>query len=169
MRKISFMILISVLLINHTMAQESRVESKAYDTMLKGLLSHSVNEVSVKDVSQLENAVFLDSREKKEYKVSHIKDAHWVGYDDFDMKRVKGVSKDSQIIVYCSVGARSEKITKKLEEAGYSNVSNLYGGIFEWVNQDQPVYNAEGKTNKVHPYSMLWGVWLNKGEKDRGE
>jgi len=33
--------------------------------------------------------------------------------------------------VYCSLGIRSEVIAKKLKKAGYTNVFNLYGGIFE--------------------------------------
>ncbi len=150
-----------------SVAQESKVESKAYSRMLNTLLKHSVNEVSVTEAAQAKDVIFIDSREKQEYEVSHIQDAKWVGYDDFNMNRLKEVPKDRKIIVYCSVGARSENISLKLEEAGYKDVSNLYGGIFEWVNQGYPVYNTEGQTNKVHPYNMLWGVWLNKGEKSK--
>ena len=55
---------------------------------------------------------------------------------------------------------------EKLKAAGYRNVRNLYGSIFEWVNQDNPVVDNQGKpTQKVHAYSRTWGVWLNKGEK----
>lgn len=67
--------------------------------------------------------------------------------------------------MYCSIGYRSEKIAKKLLENGYDNVSNLYGGIFEWANQGNKVYNDYGETTKVHAFSRLWSVWLNKGEK----
>lgn len=82
------------------------------------------------------------------------------------MGRVKDVAKGSEIIVYCSIGKRSEKITQKLTKAGYSNVSNLYGGIFEWVNQGNNVVDLNNKnTNKVHAYSRFWGHWLDKGEK----
>jgi len=56
-------------------------------------------------------------------------------------------------------------VSEKLLSAGYQHVSNLYGGIFEWVNQGNPLYNENGPTSKVHAYSRTWGVWLNKGEK----
>ncbi|HBF19921.1 MAG: rhodanese [Owenweeksia sp.] len=169
MKKLSFATFVFLTINACTMAQEPRVESKAYDAMLKTLLSHSVKEVSVKEAAAISNAVFIDTREKQEYNVSHLKNAVWVGYDDFEMSRVAGISKQSKIVVYCSVGARSEKVSLKLKEAGYEDVSNLYGGIFEWVNQEQPVYNDSGKTNKIHPYNRLWGVWLTEGEKDKGE
>jgi hypothetical protein len=67
------------------------------------------------------------------------------------------------------VGARSEKITEELLKKGYSDVSNLYGGIFEWVNEGKPVYTNNRKTTKVHAYSMAWGIWLKQGEKVYGE
>ena len=45
-------------------------------------------------------------------------------------------------------------------------MSNLYGSIFEWVNQRKPVHDSEGKEKlKIHAYPQVWGVWLKKGEK----
>jgi len=53
-----------------------------------------------------------------------------------------------------------------LEQAGFANVSNLYGGIFEWVNQGNPIVNEKGKvTETIHAYNEAWGVWLTKGVK----
>lgn len=110
--------------------------------------------------------VILDTREKKEYEISHIKNARNVGYNDFAIESIKDIPKNTRIIVYCSVGYRSEKIGEKLLKEGYTNVSNLSGGIFEWVNEDYPVYdNDNKKTNKIHAYSIIWGIWLKKGEK----
>lgn len=73
------------------------------------------------------------------------------------------------VIVYCSVGYRSERIGEKLQDAGFINVQNLYGGIFKWVNEGMPVYNSIGPTKQVHGYSRSWGVWLQKGEKVYGK
>lgn len=146
-------------------AKGQKVNSGAYNVMLKTMLSHDVDEVSVEDLDTMKDVVYIDSREQEEYNVSHIKNAVWVGYEDFDIKRMKGVDKSSNIVVYCSVGKRSEEVTEKLLAAGYKDVANLYGGIFEWVNSGKPVYNKNGKTNKVHAYSKMWGVWLKEGEK----
>lgn len=142
------------------------VQNKSYDIMLTSLLSHDVKEISAQEAKADLSAVFIDAREKKEYDVSHIKNAIWCGYDDFDYNRVKGVAKNQLIIVYCSVGYRSEKITKKLLIAGYTNVSNMYGGVFEWKNIGYSLVDNLGKeTDKVHAYSKTWSIWLNQGEK----
>ena len=146
----------------------SQVESTSYSLMLKALIKESIPIVAVADLDQKQilSTTFIDSREKVEFDVSHIKGATWVGYDDFDMARMDDISKNEPIIIYCSVGYRSEKIGEKLLQAGYTNVSNLYGGIFEWVNQGKPVVDLSGEpTTKIHGYSKTWGIWLSKGEK----
>ncbi len=154
------------LLLISNLAFGQYVQSKSYDAMLKTLLAHNVKEISAKEARIDSSAIFLDTREKREFEVSHIKNARWVGYEDFNMKRLKGILKNQKIVIYCSVGYRSEKITEKLQKAGYTNVSNLVGGVFEWKNSGYPVVNNTGKeTEQVHAYDKVWGIWLNKGEK----
>jgi rhodanese-related sulfurtransferase len=144
----------------------AQVQSSAYNLTLKTLLSHSVPEVSVRHVKDMSNVLLLDAREWNEFQVSHIKNARYVGYDQFDIGTLQSISKRQKIVVYCSVGYRSEKISEKLKEAGYTDVSNLYGGIFEWVNQGNAVVDEKGiVTENVHAYSKTWGVWLDKGVK----
>jgi rhodanese-related sulfurtransferase len=144
----------------------AQVQSGAYSVILKTLLSHSVPEVSVTELKETKNIVFFDAREKDEYQVSHISNAKYVGYNDFDLKKLDQYGKNEKIIVYCSVGYRSEKIAEKLINAGFSDVSNLYGGIFEWVNEGRPIVdNANQSTENIHPYSKTWGIWLTKGNK----
>ncbi len=138
-------------------------QSKNFEDMVDELVEGSVP--LAKPDSCPENALFLDAREKAEFDVSHIPGALYIGYDDFDIHALDSISKKRELVVYCSVGYRSEKIGEKLLEAGYENVTNLYGGIFLWVNEDREVVNDEGPTKRVHAYNYLWGNWLEKGEK----
>lgn len=159
--------IISLVFSTAGLAQQVSVESGAYQLMLQGLLKRDVPEVDAAQAYQLlGQAVFIDTRSRAEYEVSHISDALWVGYDNFDTSRLQDIPKDKKIVAYCSVGARSEKITRQLRALGYSDVSNLYGGIFEWVNQKMPVYKKKNETtDKVHAYNKAWGIWLNQGQK----
>ena len=142
------------------------VSNKAYDVTLSTLLSHSVHEVGVNEVANSKDIILLDAREKNEYDVSHIAGAIWVGYDDFNLNRMNEIPKDKNVIVYCSVGYRSEKIAEKIIADGYTNVSNLYGGIFEWVNTNHTVVNDKNiSTDSIHAYDKTWGVWLQRGVK----
>ncbi|MEM0543769.1 rhodanese-like domain-containing protein [Flavobacterium sp. j3] len=136
--------------------------------VLEKLNSKSVPYITVKELLAKENAVLLDARETKEYNVSHIKNAINVGFEKFDVKRTKliPVDKEATIIVYCSIGVRSEKIGERLLKLGYKNVFNLYGGIFEWKHQGGKVVNNQNvETDEIHTFNKEWSVYLAKGKK----
>jgi len=138
------------------------VEDPEYNKMLSSLLNHSVPEMLVEQTKS--NYVFLDTRAKNENSVSSIPNSKWVGYGDFSISKMEGINKSDTIVVYCSVGYRSEKISEKLIKQGFENVYNLYGGIFEWVNQGNEVVDDKGETKKIHGYNKKWSQWLKKGE-----
>ncbi|MEY8850149.1 rhodanese-like domain-containing protein [Psychroserpens sp. XS_ASV72] len=142
------------------------------DSLSELLQRHNQKHVPYISVQELAmpktNPILLDARESSEYEVSHIKGAIFVGYNDFNIELVKSQfpDKTQAIVVYCSLGIRSETIAKKLSDEGYTNVTNLYGGIFEWKNKGFSVYNSEDKeTDSIHAFSKYWSKWLNRGIK----
>ncbi|MEM7163082.1 MAG: rhodanese-like domain-containing protein [Bacteroidota bacterium] len=137
------------------------IADEEYDKMLKKLLSHSVEEILPKAIT--EDYLVLDAREKSEFDISHLPKSQWVGYDDFDISRINQINKDQKIVVYCSVGYRSERIAEKLKKEGFNHVSNLYGGIFHWYNQGFPLENDQGQTHNIHGYNRTWSKWIKKG------
>ncbi|MFZ2900480.1 MAG: rhodanese-like domain-containing protein [Saprospiraceae bacterium] len=142
------------------------VKDPAFQKKLTSLLDFSMPVMGVKDLKkaldQKEPYLILDAREWEEYTVSHLPGARFAGYKDFDSRQWSDVSKDQLIVVYCSVGYRSEKISKKLEKLGYTRVYNLYGSIFEWVNQGFQVVDEKGKpVQAVHTYNEDWSKWVN--------
>ncbi len=135
---------------------------------LKQFNDESVPYTYVEELTNLDAFVLLDTRAKEEFEVSHLKNAIWVGYERFEADTVltKVAKKDAPIVVYCSIGARSEEIGEKLQALGYTNVKNLYGGIFEWKNKGHSVFDPEGEeTKKVHAFDREWGKLLKKGKK----
>ena len=84
----------------------------------------------------------------------------------FTTKSLADIPKDAILVVYCSIGYRSEKIGERLKKEGFSKVYNLYGGIFEWCNRGYEIVDKEEKkTSKVHAYDRDWGRWVEKGDK----
>lgn len=142
---------------------------QSLDSLLKKYNSQEVPYISVEELRMYQlndKVVILDAREYEEYKVSHLQNAIFVGYNDFDISRLETISKNSTIVVYCSIGIRSENIAAKIKKSGFKNIQNLYGGIFEWKNTGFPIYDSEGiKTEKVHAYSKSWSKWLINAEK----
>jgi len=142
--------------------QRKAQEQIDFNEKINRMLSFSVPFISVGELEKNKKEyIILDSREQEEYAVGHIKGAKCVGYDDFDIEELTGVDKDAKIAVYCSIGYRSEKITEKLRKAGYANAVNVYGSIFQWVNDGKPIYNAEGdRVNEIHTYNRKWSKWV---------
>ncbi len=141
---------------------------KKLDRTLNLLNKESIPYIQISEAVEKDSVVFLDTREIGEFEVSHLKNAVWVGYDTFDPQIVKDSIPDANtpIVVYCSIGVRSENIGEKLQKLGYTNIQNLYGGIFKWKNMGNPVFDSIGnETEKVHAYNKLWGKLLTNGEK----
>ncbi|WP_304036079.1 rhodanese-like domain-containing protein [Mesonia mobilis] len=149
----------------------SCISQNSVEEVLDRYNSHSVPYISVeqlKAIQQKDSEILFDAREPEEFQVSHLKNASYVGYKDFSAEEIQKQfpDKDQPIVVYCSLGVRSEKIGEKLQQLGYKNIQNLYGGIFEWKNNKYPVFTSENKeTNKVHAYSRRWSKWLKNAEK----
>ena len=147
-----------------TIAQNTNgfVESEAFEKEINRLLSGTVSFYNVDQLKMmLDDVQVLDAREKEEYDISHIPTAKYIGYKDFEIEELEGVDKDKPLVVYCSIGYRSEKIGEKLEKAGYTNVYNLYGSIFEWANKGYPMEDASGKKTKtLHAYNKKWSKWV---------
>ncbi|QMU63421.1 MAG: rhodanese-like domain-containing protein [Flavobacteriaceae bacterium] len=157
------LIFIFVLLSKSTYSQnELRSLLKKYNT-------ENIPYISVDSLKKItEDIILLDAREKKEFDVSHLKDALFVGYEKFDIRKTMNMipDKKSKIVVYCSLGVRSEDVAEKLKKTGYIHVFNLYGGIFEWKNNDNKVFTSKNiETEKVHTCTAEWSKWLLKGEK----
>ena len=165
-----FIFLFSCLMACQVQSQEAagKCTNQDFEKKINNLLSFSVPTVVPSELAAMDAPMILDAREKEEYQVSHIPGAKCIGYDDFDMSSLEGVDKDELIVVYCSIGYRSEKIGEKLQKNGFTNVHNLYGSIFEWVNQSHEVVDdSEKPTNKVHTYNKNWSKWLDESKGKR--
>jgi rhodanese-related sulfurtransferase len=142
----------------------------AYDKKLHTLYSNTVPTIRPAELAGLLNGkeplVLLDTRSPVEFQVSHLPGAQFLDYQTFRPSAVKNIDPKVRIVVYCAVGYRSERIGEKLLAMGFKNVTNLYGGIFEWVNKGHEVVNKAGvATDSVHTYNQDWSRWLSRGIK----
>ncbi|CAM1359174.1 Rhodanese-related sulfurtransferase [Tenacibaculum sediminilitoris] len=142
---------------------------KNLQQLLKKYNTESIPYISISELQKEKEVILLDAREPKEFEVSHLKNAICVGYDFFNLENtLKKLPKDknTKIVVYCSLGIRSEDIAEKLQKEGFTNIFNLYGGIFEWKNQGNTIVNLQNNpTEKIHAFNKEWSKWLHKGEK----
>jgi rhodanese-related sulfurtransferase len=173
MTKLRFLPLLFILLLASCGRAQSVPQSletgyAPLDKKLAALISADSVAIGARDAQALNDAVFLDARETEEYEVSHLPGALLLGYDNMDMGVVDNVDKSRPIVVYCTVGYRSERAAKKLRAAGFSKVYNLYGSLYAWKLAGLPLEDANGEpTNRLHTYNKKWGSFVPKsiGEK----
>jgi rhodanese-related sulfurtransferase len=104
--------------------------------------------------------VLLDVRSPAEWKVSHLPGARRVDPKADAQTAAGSIAKDGPIVTYCAVGYRSGAMAQRLRAAGYTEVQNLEGSIFQWANEHRPLVRDGEHVTRVHPYSAIWGRLL---------
>jgi rhodanese-related sulfurtransferase len=145
------------------------VQNPMFDKTIRKYLSFTIPVVSVDELRESPNHyILLDARKYEEYQVSHLPGAIWVGHHEFSEDRIDDLDKDQPVLLYCSIGYRSEKIGERLEAAGFSQVYNLYGSIFEWTNRGYPLEGEDGQpVKKVHGYDAKWSKWVDAEDVEK--
>lgn len=87
-----------------------------------------------------QGALLLDVREVAEFAEGHAPNARLIPLGELG-NRLSEIAayKDKPIAVICRSGRRSAKAVKLLQEAGYTQVSNISGGIHAWQQAGLPI------------------------------
>lgn len=84
----------------------------------------------------------IDVRTKEEYNAGHIQEAlNFDYYNDNFEKTIETELKDKNkpYIIYCRSGRRSLYAADTLEKLGFTNVTNMKGGILAWHSAGKPI------------------------------
>jgi sulfur dioxygenase len=106
----------------------------------------SVTQLAARDVAARlggeQPSVVLDVREPEEFvgDLGHIQGALLIPLDSLERRLPKLAGYvDREVVVVCRAGARSASAGAILSRAGWRHVSNLEGGMIEWVAAGLPV------------------------------
>tara|TARA_B110000879_G_scaffold166283_1_gene214920 strand:- start:251 stop:703 length:453 start_codon:yes stop_codon:yes gene_type:complete len=132
----------------------------SYEKMTETLLSNSIEQIRVSS-DELDDYTIIDTRSEAEFEVSHLPGAIRVNPDSEEFSQELLNSK-KPLLVYCSVGLRSEKIGERiLKQSTIKEVYNLKGGFFQWFNDKKPIVDFNGKsTTEIHTYNKAWSIWV---------
>ena len=91
-------------------------------------------------------AQILDARSEEEYTQNHLKGAVSFNVaDDADFqKRIQKLNKANPVFVYSIGNGRSGKLAKQLQENGFTDVTELPGGLSKWIGSGRPVESTVG-------------------------
>lgn len=85
----------------------------------------------------------IDVREPREYRTASIAGSELRPLGQIQVWATELPDKDEQIILHCHHGMRSERAASYLAHLGFTNVSNMAGGIDDWsiqVDRSVPRY-----------------------------
>jgi adenylyltransferase/sulfurtransferase len=105
--------------------------------VVDGIPQISVEELK-RRLDACEKLFVLDVREPHEYPIANL-GAPLIPVGELE-KRVGELAaqKDSEIVIHCRSGARSQKAALILKNAGFKHVENLAGGILAWADKIDP-------------------------------
>ncbi len=91
--------------------------------------------ISVQDLHQLRQSgdshFLLDVREPDEYNTARIEGSHLIPLAQVAARSVE-IPRDVPVYVHCKLGGRSAKAVATLQGLGFTNVTNVAGGITAW-------------------------------------
>lgn len=88
-----------------------------------------------------QGAFFLDVRSQAEWDQFHIAGSTLIPLDQLQ-DRLNELPKNKDIVVVCLSGHRSQSGTAILQQAGFTHVSCLSGGLQAWMDANYPVEKA---------------------------
>lgn len=95
----------------------------------RGVTQITVNEL--RDKLKDETAQFIDVRPVRQYNQFHIFGFKNIPLHDI-RKQAKTLSKDKEVVVICQTGARGNEACKRLKRRGFTNLTNVRGGMSTW-------------------------------------
>jgi adenylyltransferase/sulfurtransferase len=107
-----------------------------------GSVVDGIPQITVQDLKRKQDAhedyFLLDVREPHEVPIASL-GAPLIPVGSLEQRLNEiPVGKDSEIVIHCRSGARSQKAALILKQHGFTNVENLAGGILDWADKIDP-------------------------------
>jgi rhodanese-related sulfurtransferase len=105
-----------------------------------GAMDLGVSEFSIKVAEA--GVITLDVRTPIEFAEGHIDGARLIDFQSGNFENeIAALDKNATYAVYCRSGNRSGQAVKVMQDAGFSNVFNMNGGVIDWANAGLPLVN----------------------------
>jgi rhodanese-related sulfurtransferase len=105
-----------------------------------GAIDLGVSEFSTKVAEA--GVITLDVRTPIEFGEGHIEGARLIDFQSGNFENeIAALDKNATYAVYCRSGNRSGQAVKVMQDAGFTSVFNMNGGVIDWANAGLPLVN----------------------------
>lgn len=95
-------------------------------------------EAALKELRNHDELQVLDVREPWEYEKCHIEGVTLIPLGELP-DRLKELDPSKAVLCICAAGGRSERAAKLLDASGFSDVTNMSGGMKGWQECGLPL------------------------------
>ena len=118
-----------------------------------------IEAIEAQSILEQKQPIILDARTLEEFQTSHLEGAIYYTEDILEK-----LPKDQPLLIYCTLGVRSNKAAKIASNKGFKEVYDMKDGILGWANGSLPLMNQDGlSTDTVHTYNKSVSSMLKKG------
>lgn len=104
-----------------------------------------------------QSILLIDVREPVEYATDHIPGAISQPLSRFDPQQII-LRPDQRLVLYCQSGHRSARAAAQLQAAGFTDITELQGGLSAWQANAYPVVTSQNP-----PISLFRQVQITAG------
>ena len=128
------------------------------DTHLKKLIeeaSLAVEQINVNELVIDKTLILVDVREPEEFASGYIggENILTIPRGKLEFMAIEKIARiygqDANIVTYCLKGPRGSLAGLQLQKMGFTNVSNLEGGLLAWVENGKSIHNYLGELTLV--------------------
>ena len=84
--------------------------------------------------------ITLDVRTPDEFAEGHVEGARLIDFQSGNFENeIAALDKNATYAVYCRSGNRSGQAVKVMQDAGFTNLFSMDGGVIDWANAGLPL------------------------------
>ena len=126
-------IMMMALSCNQATSQQASPEASVSEVQEQKVVINRISSDELETAMSAQEIQLVDVRTDREWESGHIKGAKHFEMNNANWQsQLETLDKDEPVYVYCAKGGRSARCAKQLEEAGFTTIYDLKGGLTSW-------------------------------------
>jgi len=126
-------IMMMALSCNQATSQQASPKASVSEVQEQKIVINRISSDELETAMSAQEIQLVDVRTDREWESGHIKGAKHFEMNNANWQsQLETLDKDEPVYVYCAKGGRSARCAKQLEEAGFTTIYDLKGGLTSW-------------------------------------
>lgn len=103
--------------------------------IMRMMPAKGVNNITVEELKGMlknKDKQFVDVRTVGEYRSGHVKNFKNIPLNQIGKVAPQELDTNKEVVLICQTGVRSQRAAKVLKRKGFTNITNVRGGVSHW-------------------------------------